>query len=121
MITLRPYQEEATAALWEWLANNDGNPLVVASVGAGKSVMMAKFIRDCVEGWPGTRIVLATHSAELVKQDFGKLIDIYPDCPAGIYSAGLNQRKIHSQVLVGSIQSLGAGHLTFRRQRRRIS
>jgi DNA repair protein RadD len=106
MITLRKYQMEATTALWDWLSNNDGNPLVVASVGAGKSVMMAQFIRDCMEGWPDTRIALVTHSAELVKQDFAKLIDIYPDCPAGIYSAGLGQRKIRSRVLVGSIQSL---------------
>lgn len=105
-LTLRPYQEQATAALWGWLEANEGNPLVVASVGAGKSLMMAKFIRDCVEGWPDTRIVLATHSGELVKQDFAKLMEIWPQCPAGIYSAGLGKRQIHAQVLVGSIQSL---------------
>lgn len=103
---LRPYQAEATAALWKWLEENGGNPLVVASVGAGKSVMMAKFIQDCVEGWPETRIALVTHSAELVEQNYAKLMALWPEAPAGIYSAGLGKRQIKSRVLVGSIQSL---------------
>lgn len=106
MIELRPYQIDATAALWAWLEANDGNPLVVASVGAGKSLMMAKFIRDCVEGWPDTRIVLATHSAELVRQNFAKLMEIWPGCPAGVYSAGLGVKQINARVLIGTIQSL---------------
>ena len=105
-IALRPYQQAATAALWGWLRENDGNPLVVASVGAGKSVMMAKFIRDCMEGWPDTRIVLATHSASLVQQNYEKLMALYPECDAGIYAAGLGRKQKHAKVLVGTIQSL---------------
>ena len=46
MKTLRPYQNAALKSLWHWLENNEGNPLVVAPVGAGKSLMIAEFIKQ---------------------------------------------------------------------------
>jgi superfamily II DNA or RNA helicase len=52
---LRPYQREALDKLREWLfepTNNGKHPIVEASVGAGKSVMIAALIQELIEHIP---------------------------------------------------------------------
>lgn len=104
---LRPYQEQSVSDLWSWFeAGNAGNPLVVAPVGSGKSVLMAAFIQRAIEAHPETRILVCTHARELVSQDHAKLLSVWPEAPAGIFSAGLGKREINAQILFASIQSI---------------
>ena len=77
MKTLRPYQNAALKSLWHWLENNEGNPLVVAPVGAGKSLMIAEFIKQAHDFFPRTRIVMLTHVKELLEQNAEELFEQY--------------------------------------------
>ncbi len=104
---LRPYQRECLDSLWSWFAaGGEGNPLVVACVGAGKSLMMAQFIKEAAQQYEGTRILSMAGQRELISQNLEKLRTVWPAAPAGVFSAGLSKREINSQILFGSIQSL---------------
>ncbi len=107
IVRLRDYQRRTLDDLWAWFAaGNEGNPLVVACVGAGKSLMMGQFIREAVEQYPDTRILSMAGARELISQNMAKLQAVWPAAPCGAYSAGLNRREIGAQILFGSIQSL---------------
>lgn len=84
----------------------ENNGLVVAPTGSGKSVLIAKLIRDCLEQFGGTRVLVLTHVKELIEQDYLKLMELYPECDAGIYSAGLNRRDTRHKVIFAGIQSV---------------
>lgn len=103
---LRPYQRGAIDALYDYFAGNTGNPLVVMPTGTGKSVVIAGFVREAVSAWPETRILMLTHVKELIQQNFAALLRLWPNAPAGIYSAGLSRRDIRAQVLFAGIQSI---------------
>lgn len=103
---LRPYQQESIDALYSYFERWDGNPLIVLPTGTGKSVVIAEFLRGACEAWPDTRAVMVTHVKELIAQNFTTLVRNWPQAPAGIYSAGLNRRDLHSQIVCGGIQSI---------------
>lgn len=103
---LRDYQEAAIEATFDWWRRGGGNPLIVAPTGAGKSVILAEMLRRMVSGWPGTRAVLATHQKELIQQNFHALTRLWPDAPAGIYSAGLNRRQAGRAITFAGIQTV---------------
>lgn len=103
---LRPYQRAAIEALYAYFSANDGNPLVVMPTGTGKSMVIAAFLREAIEGWADTRVLVLTHVRELIAQDFAALIRAWPTAPAGIYSAGLNKRDIGAQIVFAGIQSI---------------
>jgi DNA repair protein RadD len=102
---LRDYQSAAVSATWEYISANPGNPCLVLPTGAGKSLVLAQLAHDAVTKWQGRVIVLA-HVKELLEQNAGKLRAISPDLDIGVYSAGLNRRDKHCQVLVAGIQSV---------------
>ena len=104
--TLRPYQTEALIALWEALHSNKGNVLAVLPTGCGKALVIAEYVRGWLSAYPNHRVLVLTHSRELVEQNHLEMMALWPGCPAGVYSAGLNRRDINAQVLFGSIQSL---------------
>ena len=68
-LTLRPYQEEAVAALDRFLCEREDNPCVVLPTGAGKSLVMAEAIRRWRADYPQFRCVVLAHRKELVRQD----------------------------------------------------
>lgn len=104
---LRDYQKEAIKELFSWFAkNSDGNPLMILPTGAGKSVILAATVKVILESWPNQRIAMLVHSRELIEQNYLKLVELYPGVPAGIYSAGLNRKDSHAQVLYAGIQSI---------------
>ena len=105
-LTLRHYQEKAVNSIWDGLAVADDNVLAVLPTGTGKALVICEFVRRALTEYPDTRIVVLTHSRELVAQNFAEMIGLWPECPAGIYSAGLNRRDARAQVIFGSIQSI---------------
>lgn len=102
---LRPYQLAAKDALWNYLANRDGNPALVLPTGAGKSPLMAGIVRDAVEQWQG-RVMVVAHVQELVEQNADKLRRLWPEAPMGVYAAGLKRRDRFEKVIYGQIQSV---------------
>lgn len=103
---LRDYQEEAIQAIYDYFAENDGNPLILAPTGSGKSVIIGAFVHGVITQWPGQRILMITHVRELVAQNYAKLKELWPDAPAGIYSASLGRRDTSSRIIYASIQSI---------------
>lgn len=72
----------------------------------GKSLVIAQVIEELTAQWPSTRILIATHSKELVSQNYSEFINLSPFAPAGIFSAGLNRRDSDAQILFCGIQSI---------------
>ena len=106
MLALRPYQREAIDSLYSWFNDNDGNPLVVIPTAGGKSLVIATFVREALEAWPDTRVVILAHVKELLAQNYAELIGAWLDAPAGIYSAGLGKRDLNARILIAGIQSV---------------
>jgi DNA repair protein RadD len=105
MIRLRPYQEEAKAAVYSYLRNHDDNPCVVIPTAGGKTPVMASMCKDAVGLWQG-RVLILAHVKELLEQTADKLRTICPEVQFGVYSAGLKRRDTTNQVIVAGIQSV---------------
>jgi DNA repair protein RadD len=103
---LREYQREAVNAIYHYFEKNAGNPLIVCPTASGKSFILAAFIQEVLEMWSDQRILVLTHVKELIQQNFLELTRHWTLAPAGIYSAGLNRREAHAQVLFAGIQSV---------------
>ncbi len=105
MFTLRPYQQAAIDALYQYLRTKNGNPCIVAPTGSGKSAIMSTIAHDAVDKWNG-RVLILAHVKELLEQTAGTIRRIAPDLPVGVYSAGLNSRDTREAVIVAGIQSV---------------
>ncbi|MCC6530956.1 MAG: DEAD/DEAH box helicase family protein [Burkholderiales bacterium] len=103
---LRPYQREALDTVTAYLAERDDNPVICLPTGAGKTIVFATMIREYLEYWPGTRILILAHVRELLAQAADKLTRVWPMAPIGIYSAGLNRRDTAHDILIAGIQSV---------------
>jgi len=104
---LRPYQAEAIADLWNWFGRHeDGNPIMVASVGAGKSLMIAEVARRANEEYPGTRVLVLMHQKELLAQNVGKLAAIWPGADVGVFSASVGRKQLDQQITYATIGSV---------------
>jgi len=106
MLTLRPYQRQAIDAIYGYFATNAGHPLIVIPTAGGKSLCMAAFVEGVLRAWPDQRILIVTHVRELIAQNHAELVGLWPDAPAGIYSAGLGRRDLGARILFAGIQSI---------------
>ncbi len=106
-MTLRPYQAEAVAAVYDHLRTRDDNPCVVIPTAGGKTPVMSTICRDAAQKWGGRVLVLA-HVKELLEQTVEKLHNVAPDMDelVGVYSAGLRRRDTQHPIIVAGIQSI---------------
>jgi len=72
----------------------------------GKSVVLGGFAFEILQMLVGERIIIGTHSKELVKQNANKLEQMWPGAPIGIHCDGLKRRDVSQPVIYGSIQSM---------------
>ena len=105
MITLRPYQEAAKAAVYDHLRMRDDNPCVVIPTAGGKTPIIASICKDAAGPWNG-RVLILAHVKELLEQATEKLNVICPEVKFGVYSAGLKRRDTEHSVIVAGIQSV---------------
>ena len=90
---LRDYQQKALDDLYKWFDKNQtGNPCLVLPTGSGKSHIIAALVKDAVQNYSGTRVLMLTHVKELIAQNAEKMREHWPNAPMGIYSASLNKR-----------------------------
>lgn len=103
---LRPYQSQSIEMLFEWMKNNDGNVCVVLPTGSGKSHVIASLIKNAVQNYSNTRVLMLTHSKELISQNAEKMRQHWCNAPMGIYSASLNRRCLSEPITFAGIQSV---------------
>lgn len=104
---LRQYQEEAIESIFDYFkSGKKGNPNVALPTGTGKSVVIGGFAQRALNRWPSTKIMCATHSKHLVRQNAAKLADMWPDAPMGVYSAGLKKYQTHYPITFCGIDSV---------------
>jgi DNA repair protein RadD len=107
MISTRAYQDEAEYSIFDYYATgNTGNPIVAMPTASGKSVVIGKFVKNVITRWPRQRICIATHVKELIQQNYNKLREVWPEAPAGIYSAGLYQKDTALPIIFCGVQSM---------------
>ncbi len=106
-ITLRPYQSEAVAAIYDHLRQRNDHPCVVIPTAGGKTPVMATICRDVVQQWNG-RVLILAHVRELIEQAADKLHAMAPDLASriGVYSAGLGSRDTEHPIIIAGIQSV---------------
>lgn len=105
-LVLRDYQQQALSDLWNWFSENDGNPLIELPTGAGKSLVIAEWCKLVFDTDPSARVLVLAHVRELIAQNYAEMMGLWPEAPAGIYSAGLNRRDLRARLLFASIQSI---------------
>jgi DNA repair protein RadD len=106
-MNLRPYQTQALDDLWAWFHRHpEGNPIVEAAVGAGKSVMIAALAQRVHAEAPGTRVLVLVHQRELLDQNLAKLKAIWPQADAGVISASHGKRQVKAQIIFATIGSV---------------
>lgn len=102
----RSYQAECVSAIYKYFQSNSGNPVCALPTGTGKSVIIAMFLESVFKCYPNQRILVLTHVKELIEQNHAKLMTIWPQAPAGINSAGLNQRDWNRPIIFAGIGSV---------------
>jgi DNA repair protein RadD len=104
---LRDYQQKALDDLYAWFAKNPtGNPCLVLPTGSGKSHIIAALVKDAVQNYAGTRVLMLTHVKELIAQNAEKMREHWSNAPMGIYSASLNKRCLTEPITFAGIQSI---------------
>ena len=104
--THREYQQEIEDAVIDYLFNKEGNPIVAAPGGVGKSFVMAKLIKRFLTEWPGTRVIVLAQDAKLLRQNRKELERYWPEAPCGTYSSGLKLRDTLHPIIFAGIQSV---------------
>lgn len=114
---LRDYQVAAIEDLFNYyLSGSSGHPLITMPTGTGKSLVIAYIIKSTLTGYaspgltlrpsPSCRVLVLTHSKELVENDAAAFARVMPGFDYGIYCADLNRKDKDKQVTFGSIQSV---------------
>lgn len=104
---LRDYQQRAIDQLYAWFEKgSEGNPCLVLPTGAGKSHIIAALVKNALQTWPETRVMMVTHVKELIEQNASKMREHWPNAPMGIYSASLKRRCLTEPITYAGIQSV---------------
>ena len=111
ILTPRPYQLAAAAAINAGLADGGTGLLAVLPTGSGKTILLADLIHQWMVNWPETRVCVLAHTKELVEQNAAKFAAYWQQqqqvpAPMGIYCAGLRKKDTDASVLFASIQSV---------------
>ena len=106
-MSIRPYpnQNKAVDLILDYLYGFDGNPVLEAPTGAGKSVIQAELTRRILNTWPDKVVLCLTHVQELIQQNFDAMLAVGAPMEPQIYSAGLKQKNV-GQLTMASIQSI---------------
>lgn len=107
MISFRQYQLEAIDSVFNYFdENSTGHCLIAMPGGSGKAIVIVGMLLKIFHYWPNQRILQLVHTKELVEQNHNKLIQCWPNAPAGIYCAGLNRKDTAQPIIFGSLGSV---------------
>lgn len=106
MITPRPYQYDAVESVWNYFRHKSGNPLIAMPTGTGKAIVIGMILKRAFWEYSRQRVLIMTHVKELVDQNYTKLLQLWPQAPAGINSAGLGRRDLNDPILFAGVKSI---------------
>jgi len=102
----RQYQEDCeNTLLADVLGTNDCHPVVAIPTGGGKTKILSSFIYKYLDEKPTDRVLVLSHTATIVQQNWEALGSFFPGIHIGLYSSGLGSKTI-SKITVGGIQSV---------------
>lgn len=99
VISLRPYQEEAIAAVLAKEAEGVTRQVLVAATGTGKTTVFTELARRL-----DRNTILLVHRDELVRQAADRFRLVWPSAPIGIVKA--EQNEVDAPVVIASVQTL---------------
>lgn len=102
MKILRTYQQQAVKECWDALKENDEPVLLMASVGSGKSLMLATILLTIQRA--GKRALCLVNNALLVKNNCEAFTEQGGN--ASIYCAALDSKDTSSLIVFGTPQSV---------------
>ncbi len=102
MKQLRPYQTQAVKECWQALKANNEPTLLMASVGGGKSLMLADILMTIQNA--GKRALCIVNNAELVRNNWQTFIE--EGGQASIYCASLNIKDATGPIIFGTPQTI---------------
>jgi DNA repair protein RadD len=102
---LRPYQQNAVTAAFDWVKKSYESCLIDAATGAGKSHIIAELAR-LINGVSGKKILCLAPSKELVEQNHKKYLAT--GNPASIYSASIGKSLAHDVVFASPVTVLNS-------------
>lgn len=114
---LRDYQvEDVNAAIQFLWYGSERSGLILEPTGVGKSVIIADATRQVKLYYPQARILMLTHSKELVEQNHAKAASMIRDYKVGLWHAGLRKKEVESDILFAGIDTVANNpHLLGRR------
>lgn len=100
---LRPYQQEAKAAVFGEWEQGKRKTLLVLPTGCGKTIVFAKISEDCVSH--GERVLILAHRGELLEQAADKILKAY-GLRCSVEKAEETSLNSWYRITVGSVQTL---------------
>jgi len=94
--TIRAIHQEWDAGVWR--------PASVLATGAGKTVVFSHLADEYLRANPGKRVLILSHTDELVNQAAHKMSMVNPNRKIGIVKA--QQNEVHAEIISASVQSL---------------
>ena len=102
----REYQTRVHEATMQYAFSGPSKRgLILEPTGVGKSVQIAMAVDGILRPYPSARILMLTHSKELVEQNYEKLANM-TDHDVGLWSSGLGKSDYHAPVVYGGIQTI---------------
>lgn len=101
---LRDYQTKTIKAIHEQWDAGMFRPASVLATGAGKTVVFAHLADQFLRDNPGKRVLILSHTDELVNQAAHKMSMVNPQRSIGIVKAA--QNEVHAEIVSASVQSL---------------
>lgn len=101
---LRDYQKTCLQeAIEAWQRDPNKNYIIDACVSAGKSHMLAAFIKGLIDANPGFTCLMLVPNKELVKQNYDKLVGYLGEELVGICSASAGDKATDKPIIVGTV------------------
>lgn len=101
----RWYQIKAEKATFKYLDRNpDKHPLIALPTGSGKGAIMVRIGNAILEKSLDNNILVLSHEANILKQNYNNMLHLKEGPPTCMYSAGYNSKDI-GPVTIAGIQS----------------
>lgn len=107
----RDYQIAALQSVPQYFSKNKGHPILAMPTGTGKGPVIAMIIRWIYHNHALANVMCITHVKKLIQQNYDQCKRVWPNAPAGIYSAGLGKREIRRITFAGIASIANALHL----------